>query len=641
MNLFTRVLTWCVTASLTACGGPTSSPSGTTTSDPATDPRAGGAATPNPTPTPTPTPTPNATPDAGLQAPAGTPWPALGAVALKSHAGQFMVAEGGGGGVVNANRASIGVWETFTLEAETSPLVHGGRVHLKAHGGQYLQAEQGGGGALGATGTTPGAWATFTLRRVAGAGAVKDGDEVALETSSGHFVVAEGGGGDVVRANRTATGPWETFRLVAQAPGVLPVDVVVRHGRVRGQGRAFVDDDGPFNALGATWMSALWMYRNDRARCERWLDALSKNGFHYFRALGVVGDVTAADYWDGREIDWRAPGYAADLAGLTDLAYDRYGLRVEWTLIGDGQKNIPNEADRYALVDTFLAMSRGREHKIMHFELANEAWQNGFAGDSGRAQLRALTRYMNDRTDVLVAASAPDGYEQATVEAIYGGGVADLATPHFDRDSTKIEGSWRAVRQPWEWRYYQNVPELASNNEPIGPGASVASETNPVKLVSGALASWVSGVGAYVFHTRAGVRGDTDVWTEPGFTAFKPLASFVPPGLAAWTQKNAHWADAPFKPYAREPNGTLVPNAMWPDTGGTGTVRAYGVVQGVDFVVFPFGIKDRFTLEPRRNVEFDVIDLMTGQVLRHETLAAGQQFDLQGAEAFVLKGRYR
>ncbi len=80
---------------------------------------------------------------------------------------------------------------------------------------------------------------------------------------------------------------------------------------------------------------------------------------------------------------------------------------------------------------------------------------------------------------------------------------------------------------------------------------------------------------------------------------------------------------------------------MWPDSGGTGAVRVYGVVQGTDFVVFPFGIKDRLTLEPRVDVEFDVINPVTGQVLRHESVPAGRQFELTGGVQFILKGRTR
>jgi hypothetical protein len=187
--------------------------------------------------------------------------------------------------------------------------------------------------------------------------------------------------------------------------------VAKRTGRVRVEGSSFADDGGRFNALGATYMSALWQYQNDRPRLEKTLAELKANGVDYIRALGVVGDVNAPDYWDGRELDWRAPGYKKAVAGLTDLAYDTFGLRVEWTLIGDGQKNIPHERDRFALVDTFAEMARGREEKIMYFEVANEAWQNGFSGDAGAEQLRRLTKALNDKTDVLVASSAPDGFE--------------------------------------------------------------------------------------------------------------------------------------------------------------------------------------------------------------------------------------
>ncbi|GAB4199916.1 MAG: hypothetical protein Fur006_51020 [Coleofasciculaceae cyanobacterium] len=37
------------------------------------------------------------------------------AIALQASNGQYVVAEGGGGGVVNANRSAIGPWETFAI----------------------------------------------------------------------------------------------------------------------------------------------------------------------------------------------------------------------------------------------------------------------------------------------------------------------------------------------------------------------------------------------------------------------------------------------------------------------------------------------------------------------------------------------
>lgn len=451
--------------------------------------------------------------------------------------------------------------------------------------------------------------------------------------------------GEGVRASLRASDEYAALQAQPTEPTPGPGPATTkRTGRVRLEGSSFADDQGPFNALGITYMSAMSMYRNDRPRLEKTLAEMKANGFDYIRVLGTVGDYDKPDYWDGREIDWRDPGYKDAIAGLTDLAYDTYGLRVEWTLIGDGQKNIPNEADRYRLLDTFLEMSKGREEKIQHFEVANEAWQNGFAGDAGVAQLRAMTKYLNDRTDVLVAASAPDGGEPADVERLYGGGVADLATFHFDRDTSKTEGGWRPVRQPWEWQYTggsNGIPRVATNNEPIGPGASVSSENDPKKLVAGAIVSYLSGLPGHVFHTRAGVRGDEDFSSQPGFDAFKAMKSYVPSDLASWTRKNAHWSDSPFKVYARDDRGNLKADAMWPDLpGGTGAVRAYGAVKGNEFFVFPMGVKDRVTMEPRRDVEFDVINPMTGQVVDTKRVRAGEQFDLAGDDAFVLKGRF-
>ena len=77
-----------------------------------------------------------------------------------------------------------------------------------------------------------------------------------------------------------------------------------------------------------------------------------------------------------------------------------------------------------------------------------------------------------------------------------------------------------------------------------------------------------------------------------------------------------------------------------PRPGGSGVVRSYGAVKGDEFFVLPMGVKDRVTMEPRRNVEFDVIDPMSGNVLATKRVNAGEKFDLSGDELFVLKGRY-
>ncbi len=416
-----------------------------------------------------------------------------------------------------------------------------------------------------------------------------------------------------------------------------------RPGLVRLSGNCLEDDAGRFNALGATLMWGTWGYKYDRPRLDAALDTLARAGFDYIRVLGVVGDTTRpGDYWDGREADMRWPDYQQVIAGLTDHAYDAYGLRVQWTLFGGVATEAPTRQDRRQLADWMIAMSRGREHKIIFFEIANESWQNGFGGSDGIRELRELSLHMKGSTDVLVAASAPPG-DDASLYEIYDGGVADIATLHFDRDTSKAEGHWRPVRQPWEHAYRQPRAPVGINNEPIGPGSSVASEDDPVRLVASPIVTFVSNIPAYCFHSRAGVRGDVDIASMAGVTQVAAYKRFVPNDLPNWSRKNAHWADSPFKVYAIDGNGREHQDGMWQDFGPSsqGAVRAYGAVNGDDFVVFPFGVRGRLIMEPRRRCDFEVLDPMTGNVTATHSLSAGQRFELSGAETFWIRGRYR
>jgi hypothetical protein len=137
-------------------------------------------------------------------------------VNLQASNGQYVVAENGGGGIINANRNVAAAWETFTLVDRNGGLLqHGDSVHLYTFYWWLLQAPGGGGGSLVGSGTMPHAWETFVLQKVSGSSGstILNGDKVALRTFTSHYVVAEGGGGGVVNANRTAIGPWETFTL--------------------------------------------------------------------------------------------------------------------------------------------------------------------------------------------------------------------------------------------------------------------------------------------------------------------------------------------------------------------------------------------------------------------------------------------
>lgn len=440
-------------------------------------------------------------------------------------------------------------------------------------------------------------------------------------------------------------GPVVAKSLEVAVGAAPPQGAPARRGRVRAAGRCLMDDDGTFNALGATLFWAAWAYKNDRPKLERALSFLSRNGFDYIRAFGQVGNPQNPTFWANRIIDASDPTLPATLAGVTDLAYDSYGIRVEWTIFASADV-IPTRARRQAFVDTCLAMSKGREHKIIHFEIANEFWQTGFPGPAGLDELRFLTKYLNDRTDILVAASAPDGFEGSDLQRVYRGNIADIGTIHFDRDVRKADGPWRPVRQPWEYVYAPDVPAIGSNNEPIGPGSSVAQDDDPMRLVSGAIASYVSGLSLYVYHAHAGIRGlagEGEVSDLPAASSYNALRKLVPSDLPNWSRKNAHWADSPFKVYARDAQGRLYPDSMWPDMpgGSTGAVRAYGAVKGNDFFVYPMGIRGSVRLEARRAMSVELFDPISGDRIDGRDIGAGQAFEVSGRSAVVLKGRYK
>ena len=179
-------------------------------------------------------------------------------------------------------------------------------------------------------------------------------------------------------------------RLSASRRASVPA---ARAGQVRADGRAVADAAGPFNALGATLFWGAWAYKLDRPRLERNLEVLSAAGIDYVRVLGSVGGAS----WEDRQTDPRWTDYDAIIAGMTDLAYDRYGMRVQWTLFG-GAPFTPSGPAREALVDRFASMAQGREHKIFAFEIANEAWQNGFRRPRG-SRRAAAPRQAAERQD--------------------------------------------------------------------------------------------------------------------------------------------------------------------------------------------------------------------------------------------------
>jgi hypothetical protein len=437
---------------------------------------------------------------------------------------------------------------------------------------------------------------------------------------------------------------------VAWAPAIsAPAQAAnPRRGAVRVEGHSLVDDDGAFLGFGASYFTALWRSKHDRARLESDLEFLSRQGFNYYRMLSMVGHNAA---WDGREI---APvafrsrdgkqieawsDYWQQLGELVDLAYDRYGLRTQITIFADAQL-MPRKEDRIEHMRRVLSTVRGREQKVILLEVANEAWQNGFPGDEGVADLREFAQYLADRTEIPIAITSnhdwPELGSTAGFDRVYKDSAADVATWHFSRDRRTDDG-WKPVYDCWELADRTGLPPVSSN-EPIGPGSSVNTERDPVRLVMAAAFAYTAKLPMYVFHSEAGVFGRSRFEETPGIDRFGSILRLLPGDLPNWQRNDGTEARAPLTVFA---GGE--PNRYWPEVESArdGCVRNIGGRQGDRFVCVPIGIRaGGLQLEAREPLEFIAYDPLTGAELSKATLQRGQRFMLPaGPGALVVLGR--
>jgi hypothetical protein len=401
-------------------------------------------------------------------------------------------------------------------------------------------------------------------------------------------------------------------------------------GQVRADGRAVADAAGPFNALGATLFWGAWAYKFDRPRLERNLAVLSAAGIDYVRVLGSVGGTS----WKDRQTDPQWPDYDAIIAGMTDLAYDRYGLRVQWTIFG-GSPSTPAGPSREALVDRFASLASGREHKIFAFEIANEAWQNGFAGPDGLAELRRLGAQLNEKTTVLVALSSPP---RGAACATYAGAGADAMTLHYER-GFGAEGPLQPLRRPWGFPAAYDracrgqLPPIVFNNEPIGPESSVRQDDSPSRIAAGYVMTFLAGNAAYVLHAGPGIRGGgyADVSSTlrrhahfDELPSFKPIVAalaaanqYLPAGLANWTR---HAPNAPGAPIR-------------------GFDHLYTAASDTRFIALAVGVKQPVVVRTHVAASIDIREVATGKVIKSLKVAAGDDIELGGYDALVLIGR--
>lgn len=425
-----------------------------------------------------------------------------------------------------------------------------------------------------------------------------------------------------------------------------------RRGVVRGCDKAVCDDDGPFPALGASLFWSASEYRQDRAHLERNLAFLAEHGFDYIRVLGEIG----GPHWVNRWMDPRTDDYEATITGLTDLAYDTYGLRVAWVIWGGTNFSVTRES-RQQLVDRVARMTRGREQKIMTFEIANEGWQNGFPHPDGTQELRDLACRLREQVPHLVAPTSPAGpeaYGQPLhlpdgtdnwafgYKATYQNSCATLGTVHLDRQHT--EGGWRPVRQPWHYlRFREFMPRVGFNDEPIGPGSSVASEDDPLRLIVAAAATWVSSMAAYTFHSEPGIWGGGHFDPSVGgggrgyanldeiphirtvFAGYQALRARVPADIVNWSPTDWGAAGHPFQ-------ASTGAQAHCPSGAPTDcAVGLYAMTRGREFYVPVFGLKGTLRVHAAWTMRATIYDF-DRELERVVELEAGEVLELREAE---------
>lgn len=511
-------------------------------------------------------------------------------------------------GVVVAKRTDGDGSEQFRVERFDD------EVALKASNGKYVSAEGGGGRELTANRTAVGGWERFKPQRVAGGA-------VALQTSGGLFVSPQQGGGGIVLANGPSIGPWEPLKSSRSlfAGGQQRVGA----GQVRSDGRAFVDNLGRFYPFGTSLFWGLWAAVADPAKLDRNLETAQRIGCDYTRDFGEVGGGS----WEDRVINPNDADYRDRLAGYLDRKMERYNLKTALTIFGGGTGVNPDLA-----VDKVISAIRGREAAILYLEVTNE---RKFDTDTHRRLCRKLRDAL---PSMLVATSSPGDTPNGLNADVFDLPVANLIIVHTERQDG--DESWRQVRQPVDV-YDFSVP--GDNNEPPGLQSSVAMLSDPLRLAMLRAVGLTSGLGAFVLHTGAGVRGGgaADLATgkfylprkanldeygdelETVARAIKGVDSIVPVDAVNWRKTKGHWSDT-----------QLFADVVWSDDPARfdhGCVRVYGSYSSTGYVEHVIGIRRYVNLTQKAGrAHVRAINPLTLETVFEKDVQDGETFRLEG-----------
>lgn len=428
-------------------------------------------------------------------------------------------------------------------------------------------------------------------------------------------------------------------------------------GQVKYNGKQLYDDNGPWLARGCSLFWGLWAQKYDLDKLKKNLDSLTTaGGVDYLRIFCEVGGHPA---WIDRSI---TPKPLADAWEDYDEQFisfmklcKTYHLRVALTIFASGNRWNVNDREAFVKHIVQLVQNNDLDDVISYWEIANEAYQNGFPGDEGATELRKLgslvQKMVGSDVPVTITACSDD---EVSVKAVYSNPVTNLATHHFSRTVDATEGHWRPVRQPWGWPGEYGVNIKAIDNERIGPYSSVASEMDPLHVVAASIVAFICGCPASLYHTGTGVYGGgasaakagspANMWEIPNANiihqGLQAIVNYMPSSVPSWDRERANQSWSPFKG-----------DNYWAGSdsvGDYGMVRCYGAVEpgGNRFITAIIGIKNQTTLTARRGLSCDVRDALTGEILQHYDCAAGNTITLPdgahgGSEFRVITGTFK
>jgi hypothetical protein len=260
--------------------------------------------------------------------------------------------------------------------------------------------------------------------------------------------------------------------------------------------------------------------------------------------------------------------------------------------------------------------------------------QNGFDGAEGIRQLRVFAARLRSGTSVPVAASA----HADALCPLYASGSVDFVPVHFDR--TSPASRWTPLEQPWRTARLKGrlaqceLPQWASNNEPLGPGSSLEQPLTPLQVVVSAVNTYLAGIPIYMFHSGPGVRDDP---THPKglrpsrldqlpeaehlFSGLEATKLYVPADVMSWQ--------------------SITPDDQrFPFTVKGQVVSSLGAVRNDQFIVAFSGVAGKLELLARRPVEARGIDPLTGSTIEVRKLGRGEAWQVT-SEAVIVSGSQR